>query len=287
MCMGHNFERVEMMFKGTLLAAGLLVVIAVPLQSLGAVRMYNDCVHGGSGPNTTIYSAYMGDGGGFEDPDGYLKDFDTGGTTSVWVEMTGANISGSISAPPNAGTDAHDVFVASGGVNLGDWSTSYNSSSSDWFYQVTFTGLDPLKTYNFVTTANRHSSSYAGDGPSSRWTKFSIIGADTYTNASSAGVVEISPDVVRFNTGYNTVNGYVAAWEGITAVDGSFSVLSQNVGLAGPGEPRKSYGMEGFMLEESDAQPTGAAIPEPTTLIIWSLLGALGITIGWWRRGKR
>ncbi len=27
-------------------------------------------------------------------------------------------------------------------------------------------------------------------------------------------------------------------------------------------------------------------IPEPTSLIIWSLLGALGITIGWWRRRK-
>jgi hypothetical protein len=27
-------------------------------------------------------------------------------------------------------------------------------------------------------------------------------------------------------------------------------------------------------------------IPEPSTFIIWSLLGALGITIGWWRRRK-
>lgn len=31
-----------------------------------------------------------------------------------------------------------------------------------------------------------------------------------------------------------------------------------------------------------DAQIT----PEPATLIIWSLLGALGFTIGWWRRGR-
>ncbi len=27
-----------------------------------------------------------------------------------------------------------------------------------------------------------------------------------------------------------------------------------------------------------------APVPEPTTLIVWSLLGVLGITIGWWRR---
>ena len=28
------------------------------------------------------------------------------------------------------------------------------------------------------------------------------------------------------------------------------------------------------------------AVPEPTTLIIWSLLGGLGISIGWWRRKR-
>ena len=30
----------------------------------------------------------------------------------------------------------------------------------------------------------------------------------------------------------------------------------------------------------------GGAIPEPTTLVIWSLLGTLGIVVGWWRRRK-
>jgi hypothetical protein len=27
-------------------------------------------------------------------------------------------------------------------------------------------------------------------------------------------------------------------------------------------------------------------VPEPTTLTIWSMLGALGISVGWWRRWK-
>ena len=31
----------------------------------------------------------------------------------------------------------------------------------------------------------------------------------------------------------------------------------------------------------------GAAIPEPSTLIVWSLLGALGFTVQWWRRRRR
>lgn len=237
-----------------------LMGAAMLMQAVGLMRAqadfvaYNDCVHGGSPANTTIYSAYMGDGGGFEDPDGYLKNFATGAYTTVWVELTGANISGSTAGAPNAGTDAYNVF--NGKVNLGDWSTSYNNSSLDWYYQVTFTGLDPNKTYEFVTTANRNNPDYAGDGSSSRWTKFSIIGADAYTNSSSAGVVEISGDVVRMNTGYNTVNGYVVRWTGITAADGSFTVISQNVGAGGPGEALKSYGMEGFLLAEVPVPPT-------------------------------
>ena len=32
---------------------------------------------------------------------------------------------------------------------------------------------------------------------------------------------------------------------------------------------------------------TVSAIPEPSTLIIWSLLGAIGITIGWWSRRRK
>jgi len=244
------------------LMCAAMLIQAVGLMSAQAdlVTSYNDCVHGGSPANTTIYSAEMGDGGGFENPSGYLKDFATGLYTSVWVDMTGSNISGSTSAAPAAGTDAYNVF--NGKVSLGDWSTSYNSSSSDWYYQVTFTGLDPNKTYEFVTTANRDGSSYGGDGASSRWTMFSIIGADTYTNSSSAGVVEVTADVLKMNTGYNTVNGYIIDWTGISAADGSFTVISQNVGTLGPGEPIKSYGMEGFMLAET------AAIPLPSTLAL-------------------
>ena len=136
-----------------------------------------------------------------------------------------------------------------------------------------------------MTTANRNSASYAGDGLASRWTKFSIIGADAYSNASTTGVIQISPDVVRFNTGYNTVNGYVARWTGITAADGSFTVISQNVGAGGPGEAIKSYGMEGFMLAE--ATPVAAVVPLPAAAWIgMTLFGGIGVAKKLRRRGQ-
>ncbi len=259
------------------MALAIGAVLAMTSAATAGFVAYDDTVHGGSPANATIYSGYMADGGGFETPSGLLRDYASGLYTSVTATLSGSNITGSISGAPNSGTDAYGVF--NGKVNLGDWSTSYNSSGSGWYYEVTFTGLDPTKEYEFVTTANRNSISYDGSGSASRWTKFSIIGADTYTDASTSGVVEISPDVVEFNTGYNTVNGYVARWTGITAADGSFTVRSENVGAGGPGEPNKSYGMEGFMLAE--------AVPEPSSIVLGLFaVASLSVAVGR-RRARR
>ena len=173
--------------------------------AIAGFTAYNDCVgpSSGSAANVTHYSGYLGGGGGFETPSGLLKDFTTGLFTSVTASLTAFNVAGSIGVMPSAGTDAYNIF--NGIVNLGS-SASYNANSN-WFYEVVFTGLDPTKSYEFVTTANRNSSSYNGSGSGSRWTKFSIIGADTYTNESSTGVTEVSSDVLKMNTGYNTVLG--------------------------------------------------------------------------------
>ena len=46
------------------------------------------------------------------------------------------------------------------------------------------------------------------------------------------------------------------------------------------------YGETTGSTDGSTAASAGSTVPEPATLIIWSLLGALGIGVGWWRRRK-
>jgi hypothetical protein len=204
---------------------------------------YNDTV-GTSAGNVTNY----GSSGGSGTTSGVLVQYATGTGTSITATMSAGNTDWwNPGGSTDPGTPAFDVF--NGIVDINEIA-SYGSSSSDWYYNVQFTELDPTKAYEFVTTANRNSVSYAGSGPSSRWTEFSLIGADSGNNASSGGVIAVSDAVLKMNTGYNTVAGDVIRWTGITAADGSFTVRSENVGDAGPGEPVKSYGLQAFMLRE-------------------------------------
>ena len=111
---------------------------------------------------------------------------------------------------------------------------------------MTFDNLDPNKEYSITTTANRDNY------PDARYARVTILGAETYTQASSTGVVVNSEDSVSFCVGYNTVNGYVAKWTGVTTgPDGSFSIQSQWDNTLGSGtDNTKGYAMSAFCLEE-------------------------------------
>ena len=120
---------------------------------------------------------------------------------------------------PNSGTDAYNVFNGivdlAGGIYYG---------TSGWYVDMTFTGLDPTKTYTFVTTANRNNSAYT-----TRFSKFTIRDLTSATNESTSGTTisttTIANDTTAFWTGYNTENGYVARWTGINpGADGDFNV---------------------------------------------------------------
>ncbi len=201
---------------------------------------YNDCVYNAEqyiGENVTAY----GIGNGFSGvTSGPLVDQATGEDMGITVTLTQ---SGGVNWQPSGtggrdcavGTDAYATF---GG--LADMTGVIYYGSAGWWVDVTFTGLDPSTEYTFATSSARGSYD-------NRYTVYTLIGADTYANASTSGVDVLAENKVRFNTGDNLAQGYVARWTGITAADGTFTVRAE----ADPSSPdgQRAYAFDVFMLQ--------------------------------------
>lgn len=220
---------------------------------------------------------------------GKLVRYDTGAQTNVNVAVTESGVQGYSGGNEYDGSEAAlgtDAYTTFHGIVDSTGLIVYGSDST-WYVDLTFTGLDPAKTYSFATTANRNrnEADYI-----SRVSRFTISDIDSATNASTSGVTVIDPSQVAFSTGYNTVNGYVARWTAIQpGSDGDFKVRVQ----AHSGN--KAYGPSVFMLAEEapseftvtfdanggtgtmDAQTAG----EPTALTL-NTFTRMGYTFDGW-----
>ncbi len=202
---------------------------------------YNDCVYRSSDQyidnNVTTYCIGSGNPGPTSGP---LVDHVTGEEMGITVTLTE---SGGVNWQPDPGNGGSDCAIGTDAYNtfggIADMTGVIYYGSADWWVDLTFTGLDPTTDYTFATSAARNN--YSG-----RLTIYTLTGADTYTNASTAGVDVLAENKVRFNTGDNHNEGYVARWTGITAADGSFTVRAE----ADPGNvDGKAYSFDVFMLE--------------------------------------
>jgi hypothetical protein len=207
----------------------------------GAPRVaYNDVIYESGqyiASNVTTY----GVGGNPGLTSGPLLDQATGnnmGITAALAQNGGVNWQPSSSTGGSdcaVGTDAYNTF---GGI--ADMTGVLTYGSTGWWVDLVFTGLEPTTEYTFATSAAR--CNYSG-----RFTNYTLTGADTYTNASTSGVVVLAENKVQFNTGDNFNEGYVARWTGITAADGSFAVRAEADPSATDG--RKAYSFDVFKLE--------------------------------------
>jgi hypothetical protein len=267
-----------------------VLVLAVFLGQASAAHIaYNDCVYSSNNtwtdpdhpvlqPNVTTFGVgYRSDTSvAYSPTSGLLKDFATGQTFGVTATMTASSVtssgvkwqpgqSGSGGIDCNAGTDADKWFGADTASLYG---TIYYASSTGWWVDVTFTGLDPNKAYTFVTTANRNGSTYVGTA--ARPTKYVVSDLTGFAaNNGSLGVTKstttITNDTTTFNTGYNTVNGYVAMWSYIKpGTDGDFKVRASSGGTQ-----NEAYTFDAFCLIEE--------VPEPATVALLGLGGLTGL----------
>ncbi|HUT92486.1 MAG TPA: PEP-CTERM sorting domain-containing protein [Thermoguttaceae bacterium] len=78
------------------------------------------------------------------------------------------------------------------------------------------------------------------------------------SSGTSSGSPDFSATGAPMEFGYYTFNWIPLVMEGLTVFD---------------------WGIDNFSV-------TVNPVPEPSTLIVWSLLATLGITVGWWRRKR-
>ncbi|MFV1963200.1 MAG: cadherin repeat domain-containing protein, partial [Acidimicrobiia bacterium] len=170
-----------------------------------------------------------------------LVDYTTG--LALAVKFTGSWVNGydpvttgeNVTAAPSLAYDTFNGIV--------DLAGNFELDAADWDNIVTITGLDPAGTYTLTVAANRDRVAYNGK----RWTRVTLGGADTATNASSSGTVVNLDGSVSFSVGYNTPYGEAVRFTGINpGSDGTITIKSE-WDTTQPG--KKGYAMTALKIE--------------------------------------
>jgi len=251
------------------LAAVFAILGAVAYADSDPWVAYNDCVYVDGqfiADNLTTFA--IGRTNTHPEFGELIKQSD-GGDTGVTVTFVEFKTSGSLNWAKDAamfddGSDAAEIFGdyvdPTGNISYGD--------APGWYLDLIIEGLEPAGAYTFAGSVNRGGAADYAD----RVTNWKIMGADSFTYASSDDAHKVSEDAVEFVTGVNNV-GYVAKWANIDpGRDGEFvirtshSVGEENGGMPGSNEYR-GYAGGVFMLEFQGMQAVEAGGKLATT---WS-----------------
>jgi len=237
-----------------------------PPPPLSAITAYHDMGGEPSPGNITTQQSL--------DTTHTLIDFATGADTGIDFSVAGATgidtRTGTVTRPPNAGTPAGDLFLASG-IDLDDGMVNLSAKSASSM-TFTFAGLDPEWLYDVALYGDRNS-------PADGVERFTLIGADSAINSSSTGIIDaLTTDM---ETRPNNTTGNVARWTDINpGADGIITIdidptVSSDINIAYISGVR----LEGAAPERDDI------IPEPATMAMLGLAFAgLG---GYVKRRKR
>ena len=174
--------------------------------------------------NITRYTTVSGSGDPPDGDSGFLIDYETGLLTDVRLSVTGGDWNGTSHTEVGSivGLDTDAVAEFQGIVDL-EGIISYGSSD----IELTFSGLDPFKSYELVAFGNRGKSLY-----SKQLSKTTLLGATSFSNESSVGSLFSSPldNTTVIDSGFNTLNGYISRFTNIDPGTNGVVTLVQSDG---------------------------------------------------------
>jgi hypothetical protein len=137
-----------------------------------------------------------------------------------------------------------------------------------------FTGLDTNKRYTLVAYGSRGNYN-------NRWSRFTLLGATSFTNQSSAGALatttNMSNDSEVINTGGNYNNGYVAKWIDIDPATTTLVLNQTSIAYSG-GAANTTYMNAIKLVEQGTA---GADTTPPVISSVASTTSTTTATITW------
>ncbi|MDT3778785.1 VCBS repeat-containing protein [Nitrospira sp. MA-1] len=244
--------------------SGWIVGLAAVVLTMGTTSMapaagftaYNDLAWGTGQLETNITKFTSPNGGSGLPATGLLKDFATGLDTDVTMTVAGGQFVAGANDLQGADPTTGDAFAIFDGKVNGKGVLTYIDDVNNSLV-LTFSGLNPGKTYNLTFYAHRNNN---------EWDRASLVtlsGQDAFTNTSSVatdnpnagtypgGVLFTGPTSASTRLPADNDNGYVAQFSGIDP--GSDGTVVLTISFDGSvGEQYKGkYGSAVRLIESS------------------------------------
>jgi len=155
-----------------------------------------------------------------------------------------------------------DYYSAGNDVIHGHWATGVPPYGDLTGIEITKLGPGTFDLNYFILTSNTDTGGAAASGREQTW-----------IHAWQGGVITYSQMLPPDNWGFAGLNPQIFLGSQFDLVDKVSFTVTNTVDC---------FGMDEFYINE----PAPPVIPEPSTLIIWSLLASLGIGLAWWRRRR-
>jgi hypothetical protein len=239
------------------LATALLVMGTGSIAAAAGFTAYNDLAWGTGQLDTNITKITSPNGGSGLPDTGLLKDFTSGLDTGVTLTVTGGLFLGAAQAAQGTNPTTGDAFAIFDGKVSGQGVFSYNDPGVNDPLVLTFSGLNPNRTYDLAYFAHRNANGWdraslvtlSGTGGS----RINMSSVASDNPSEPGGVIFSGPGDNSTRLPADNDNGYVARWSAVNSGSDGIVVLTISWDGTPGNEFRGKYGSAVRLMEASSS----------------------------------